>query len=151
MVNRELNTVKYGVDKENLEINGSSDNITPTEELDLNEINIGENDISDFYPLSDVESDFNEANLHKSHPSHFGIIRIGVKPFLKQNIKMTLMQKWNLLDILWWFANNIFNTASAFHGKHKNETLLGSSMIHPILSTSCIQPTVLHIFLVKFI
>ncbi|KAF0488693.1 hypothetical protein F8M41_022198 [Gigaspora margarita] len=210
---------KYDANKENLEINGSSDNITPTEELELNEINIGENDISDFYPLSGVESDFNEAesdsesaiqkypnvdspkdnwllpsggsirsiiygqkNLHKLHPSRFGIIRIGAKVrmpewiedkdwnYLNSSVEfphfklssnteklLNLLLKTDSLteykkairetkykndldaemefvtDVLWWFANNIFNTASAFHGKHKNEALLGSSMIHPIL------------------
>ncbi|KAF0370206.1 hypothetical protein F8M41_013268 [Gigaspora margarita] len=213
-------------DKENLEINGSSENLeingssdNNTEELELNLKNIGENDISDFYPISDVESDYYEVesdsespiqkypnadspkdnwllpsgrsirniiygqkNLHKSHPSHFGIIRIGAKvrkpewienkdwnylnssvefPHFKLSSKtetlLNLLLKTESLndykkvirvtkfknnldaemefvtDVLWWFANNIFNTASAFHGIHKNEALLGSSMIHPIL------------------
>ncbi|CAG8523913.1 2512_t:CDS:10 [Scutellospora calospora] len=215
---------KCDADKENLEINGSSDNNNiksmELKELELNhEINISENEISDFYPLSEVESDFNEAesgseslvqkypnvdspkdhwllpsgrsiksiiygqkNLHKSHPSHFGIIRIGAKVrkpewiededwnYLNSSVEfphfklssnteelLTLLLETDSLteykkaireakykndvdaemefvtDVLWWFANNVFNTASAFHGIHKNEALLGSSMIHPIL------------------
>ncbi|CAG8722886.1 3300_t:CDS:1, partial [Scutellospora calospora] len=64
---------KCDVDKENLKINGSSDNnnIKSTElnELELNnEINISENEISDFYPLSEVESDFNEAESGSESP-----------------------------------------------------------------------------------
>ncbi|CAG8601925.1 1509_t:CDS:10, partial [Dentiscutata heterogama] len=215
---------KWDADKENLELNGGSNNnnikSTDLEDLELNnDINIGENEISDFYPLSDEESDINEVesgsespvqkypnvdspkddwllpsgksvrsiiygqkNLHKSHPSHFGIIRIGAKVRKPEWIED---KDWNYLtssvefphfklssnteellkllldtdslteykkvireakykndidaemefvtDVLWWFTNNIFNTASAFHGIHKNEALLGSSMIHPIL------------------
>ncbi|CAJ0762444.1 404_t:CDS:2 [Entrophospora sp. SA101] len=209
--------------KENLEINGSSgsnNNIKSVEleELELNnEIIIGENEISDFYLLNDVETNINEAepssvsivqkypnvdglkdnwllpsgrsirniiygqkNLHKLHPSHFGIIHIGVNVcnlewiededwiYLNSSVEfpcfklssnteelLILLLKTDSLteykkiiceakykndidtgmefitDVL--CASNVFNTASAFHDIHKNEALLGSSMIHPIL------------------
>ncbi|CAG8739851.1 2391_t:CDS:10 [Cetraspora pellucida] len=182
---------KWDADKENL-----------LKDLELsNDINIGENEISDFYPLSDEESDINEVesgsessiqkypnvdspkddwllplgksvrsiiygqkNLHKSHPSHFGIIRIGAKVrkpewiedkdwnYLTSSVEfphfklssnteelLTLLldtgslteykkvireakykndidaEKEFVTDVLWWFANNVFNTAFALH------------------------------------
>ncbi|CAG8644531.1 18126_t:CDS:10, partial [Acaulospora morrowiae] len=121
-------------------------------------------------------------NLHRSHPSCLGIIRIGSKirkpEWIKQedwdylnlsveyphynlsteiedlfsvlletnslndykdclynvtfdrekNIEMTFVT-----DVLLWFAKNVFNTTSAFHSINKNEALLGSLMIHPVL------------------
>ncbi|CAG8621738.1 12430_t:CDS:10, partial [Gigaspora rosea] len=36
-------------------------------------------------------------------------------------------------DVLLWFAKNVFNTTSTFHSINKNEALLGSLMIHPVL------------------
>ncbi|CAB4443696.1 unnamed protein product [Rhizophagus irregularis] len=36
-------------------------------------------------------------------------------------------------DVFLWFTKNVFNPASAFHSKNKNEALLGSLMIHPML------------------
>lgn len=30
-------------------------------------------------------------------------------------------------------AKNVFNTGSAFHSRNKNEAILGSLMVHPIL------------------
>ncbi|CAG8667140.1 7760_t:CDS:10, partial [Ambispora leptoticha] len=36
-------------------------------------------------------------------------------------------------DVLMWFAKNVFNIASTFHSTNKNEAILGSLMIHPVL------------------
>ncbi|CAG8569043.1 14913_t:CDS:2 [Dentiscutata erythropus] len=38
-----------------------------------------------------------------------------------------------VIDVLLWYAKNVFNTTSAFHSINKNEALLGSLMIHPVL------------------
>ncbi|CAG8655467.1 11457_t:CDS:10 [Ambispora gerdemannii] len=121
-------------------------------------------------------------NLHKSHPSCLGIIRIGSKirkpEWIKQedwdylnssveyphyNLSTEVEDLFSVLletnslneyknclynvtfdreknigmtfvtDVLLWFAKNIFNTTSAFHSINKNEALLGSLMIHPVL------------------
>ncbi|CAH1760370.1 8291_t:CDS:2 [Entrophospora sp. SA101] len=121
-------------------------------------------------------------NLHKSHPSCLGILRIGSKirkpEWIKQedwdylnssveyphyNLSTEIEDLFNVLletnslneyknclynvtfdrekniemtfvtDVLLWFAKNIFNTTSAFHSINKNEALLGSLMIHPVL------------------
>uniref|UniRef100_U9SNZ8 Uncharacterized protein n=2 Tax=Rhizophagus irregularis TaxID=588596 RepID=U9SNZ8_RHIID len=118
-------------------------------------------------------------NLHKSHPSCLGIIRIGskirksewieqkdwnylqtsieypnykltsnvenlVKELLETNSLMQCVCKAKfkneidkemefVTDVFLWFTKNVFNPASAFHSKNKNEALLGSLMIHPML------------------
>ncbi|CAG8496648.1 15589_t:CDS:2, partial [Funneliformis mosseae] len=121
-------------------------------------------------------------NLHKSHPSCLGIIRIGSKirkpEWIEQkdwnylqtsieypNYKLTsnvenlvkeLLETNSLMeykqcvckakfkneidkemefvtDVFLWFTKNVFNPASAFRSKNKNEALLGSLMIHPML------------------
>ncbi|PKB95518.1 hypothetical protein RhiirA5_436565 [Rhizophagus irregularis] len=118
-------------------------------------------------------------NLHKSHPSCLGIIRIGskirksewieqkdwnylqtsieypnykltsnvenlVKELLETNSLMQCVCKAKfkneidkemefVTDVFLWFTKNVFNPALAFHSKNKNEALLGSLMIHPML------------------
>ncbi|RHZ80428.1 hypothetical protein Glove_136g136 [Diversispora epigaea] len=175
-------------------IDGS--NIEPTELEPNDEINIDYNEILDYDPLSDLESDNSDsgseselppvpkypnvdsprdnwifpsgksirdiihgpANLHKSHPSRLEIIRIEDWLYLNSSVEfpnfklsskteelLTLLLETDSLteykqairkakfdndidaemefvtDVLWWFANNIFNTTSAFHGIRKNE------------------------------
>ncbi|CAG8562785.1 10805_t:CDS:10 [Diversispora eburnea] len=169
-----------------------SSNIESTfnSELEPNyDINISNEEILDFDPLSDIESDISETepdsglssvrkypdedspkdiwllpsgksikniirgpkNLHMSHLSFLDIIRIGSevrKPeWIKQedwdylNSKFT---KWvtfdreNDIEMIFVTdvlscAKNVFNTTLTFHCINKNEALLGSLMIHPVL------------------